>query len=217
MGARQQLHIGVDPGKSGALAVIDSDGSVVDLQPTPMIRGGQGGRDEYDIRAISTYLMAMKLKSGGALFVTVEKSQPLPPKMGGSIANFQRGASRGWEWLLVALGVSYQLVSPRSWQAAMHAGAPGADTKQRSIIAAQRLFPIADMKRSPRCKGPDDGIAEALLLAEYGRRTHQRAAPIAIEPEVGVTASAEAADEIRIAQERLDLEEADRIHAREDG
>jgi hypothetical protein len=52
----------------------------------------------------------------------------------------------------------------------MLAGTPGEDTKQRSVIAAQRLFPNVSLLPTPRCKKPSDGIADALLIAEWGRR-----------------------------------------------
>jgi len=77
----------------------------------------------------------------------------------------------GFAWLLEALEIPYQLVSARTWQKSMLAGTSGADTKQRSILAAGRLFPGVNLKRSARARKADDGIADALLLAEYARRT----------------------------------------------
>ncbi len=105
--------------------------------------------------------------------MTVEKLQPLPRSMGGSAANFARGLSRGFEWMLVALGIPYQLVSPQAWQKVMHAGTSGHDTKQRSVVAAQRLFPGITFQRSERSRRVDDGLCEAALIAEYGRRVRQ--------------------------------------------
>ncbi len=133
-----------------------------------IISGHNASRDEYDLVGIRKWLKGFH----GDLFVTVEKSQPLPPKFGGGFANYQRGCSTGWAWMLTALEISYQLVAPRTWQKVMHAGTSGTDTKQRSIIAAQRLFPRVDLRRSEKSRKLDDGLADALLLAEYGRRTH---------------------------------------------
>ncbi len=173
------LFIGIDPGKKGALAVLGlaSLTEVVEVRPMPMIAGGKKSRPEYDIRSIAEWLMSYR---PDCRLVTVERSQPLsmipgPPGSKafkpGSIAQYNRGVQRGFEWLLTALEMPFQLVAPRSWMKVMHAGAPGVDTKQRSIITAQRLFPHVDLRRSPRCRKDDDGIAEALLLAEFGRRT----------------------------------------------
>lgn len=162
------IYIGVDPGKQGAVAVIKGDD--VDVLPMPIIPGNKRARDEYDLVTIRDGLQTWKKE--GAVFLTVEKLQPLPPKFGGGIANFNRGCCVGWAWMLTALAIPYQLVSPRTWQKVMHAGTPGADTKQKSILAAHRLFPGVHLRRSEKSRKLDDGMADALLLAEYGRRTH---------------------------------------------
>lgn len=39
-----------------------------------------------------------------------------------------------------------------------------------SIKKAQELFPDVSLLASDRCKRPHDGLADALLIAEYGRR-----------------------------------------------
>ena len=172
--------IGIDPGKNGALAVLGLNGAVFETRPMPLIAGAKKSRPEYDIRSITNYLKGYR---ADCCLVMVERSQPLSmirnPKgrpgpdafKPGSIAQFNRGVQRGFEWLLTALEIPFQLVAPRSWMKVMHAGAPGDDTKQRSVIAAQRLFPGVDLRRTPRCRKADHGIAEALLLAEFGRRT----------------------------------------------
>lgn len=174
-----QLVIGIDPGKKGAIAVLSLQG-VLEVRPMPLVAGGKKSRDEYDIRSIVEHMKGYRTD---CRLVTIERSQPLSmipnpkgrpgadPFRPGSIAQFNRGVQRGFEWLLTALEIPFQLVPPRSWMKVMHAGTPGTDTKQRSIIAAQQLFPDVDLRRSPRCRKADDGIAEALLLAEFGRRT----------------------------------------------
>lgn len=176
------IYIGIDPGKAGALAEIDEAGLVRSVVAIPLVSPGGKGRDEYDLHTIATVLKVLREHSpDGQVFATVEKSQPLPPagfgkggvRAGGSFANFGRGVARGWEWMLVGLGIGYQLVGPRTWQRLMHAGTPDTDTKVRSIMAAHRLFPAVDLRRTQRSRNDDDGLAEALLLAEYGRRTHQ--------------------------------------------
>lgn len=176
--------MGVDPGKKGAIGFIfrtHSDGvRAMPLVPARVLKGKKLGRDEYDLNAIREILLGLDMHvdhdiQPRGVFVTVEKSQPMPPKMpGGAVANFHRGVARGWEWMLVALQIPYQLVSPVTWQRVMHAGTPGADTKQRSLMAAKRLFPDVSLKRTERSRKDDDGFADALLLADYGRRTYDR-------------------------------------------
>ena len=162
------IFIGVDPGKSGALARIGHYS--VSVQPMPVIPG-RNSRPEYDLVQIRNWLLV--LMTPGQLFVTVERSQPLPPKMRGTIANFQRGVACGWQWMLLGMAIPHQLVRPQDWQKVMLTGTPGLDTKQRSIIAAQRLFPEVSLLRTERSRKPDHNLSDALLIAEFGRRTHR--------------------------------------------
>lgn len=174
------ISIGIDPGKHGAMAMINGDS--VSVQPIPTILGGKGARVEYDLVMIRNWLVMAKsftlevmAKSLNVqdIWVYVEKAQPLPKSFGGGIANFERGRCTGWAWMLTALSIPYQLVPPRTWQKVMFAGTPGADTKQRSIIAAQRLYPDVSLLRTERSRKPDHGMSDALLIAEFGRRKHQ--------------------------------------------
>lgn len=158
------IFAGVDPGKEGAIAVIDGDGRAEEIFAMPVV-GGKG-RAYYDVATIRDRMLELRARQ---VFVTVERQQPLP--MRGSIANFGRGEAQAWNWLLEALCIPFHLVAPAVWQRAMHAGTPGDDTKQRSILAAQRLFPGVNLKRTPRAIKPSDGFADALLIAAYGRRT----------------------------------------------
>ena len=54
------------------------------------------------------------------------------------------------------------------------AGTPAGDTKQRSVIAAQRLFPGVSLLPTERSRKASDGLADALLLASYGQRQAAR-------------------------------------------
>jgi len=167
----EMIHIGIDPGKSGAIASIDEDTMEIDIQPMPVIKATKS-RTEYDLLEIRNILELAR--SHGYLFVTAEKLQPLPPKLGGGIiTNFQRGYGLALlEGMLTGMGIPYQLVLPRAWQKVMLAGTSGKDTKQKSIIAAQRLFPGQSLKRTEKCRKPDSGYSDALLLAAFGMRVH---------------------------------------------
>jgi hypothetical protein len=181
------LYAGIDPGKKGAIAILDAAGDFAFLGTIPLVAAGPKGRDEYDIPAIRDLFEPLH-KAAGGLFVTVERLHAMPvmfarkkkpgqevadTSAGGSIVNFNRGVSRGFEWLLIALRIPHLAVPARTWQGVMHEGTPGTDTKQRSILAAHSLFPSVSMHRTARSKKLDDGCAEALLLAEYGRRTRR--------------------------------------------
>lgn len=165
-----KVWIGIDPGLQGAIAVLAPD--EIAVTPMPVVSSAKG-RDQYDMAAI-VELLDLQAGVHGAqhVLVTCEKLHAMPMEKGGSIANYYRGRSLMMvEMACTALGIPYQLVSPRAWQKLAHSGTSGEDTKQRSIMAAQRLFPGVSLLRTPRSRVPHDGMAEALLLAWYGRRT----------------------------------------------
>ncbi len=154
------LIAGIDPGKSGTLFVCGSDRSYK-IHPTETI-GTK--RPEYDMGK-----MVQALKDYMPELVVIEQQQAMPKQ--GVSSSYAIGYGFGlWRGIIAALGLRVLIVRPVVWKKLMLAGLPKGDTKAASIIAAQRLFPGVDLKRTPKCKGPDHNIAEALLLAEYGRR-----------------------------------------------
>lgn len=164
------IYIGIDPGKLGAIAWLGFPGRELIATPVPLLSGRGAG--EYDLSRIAALLRDTRVI--GETFATVELLPDLPPgpKFGGMKAARARGVAEGWAWMLTALGIPYELVKPQRWQRVMLADIPGDGTKARSIIAAQRLFPGVSLLPTPKCRKPSDGMADALLLAEFGRRTH---------------------------------------------
>lgn len=92
----------------------------------------------------------------------------------GEIFGFLKG-------VLITSGIPYHLVQPKSWQSEIwinedkvwrykHDGKKMVDTKNTSIAAARRLFPTIDLRRTPKCKSPDDNKVDSLLICEYARR-----------------------------------------------
>jgi hypothetical protein len=160
------IYAGVDPGLEGAIALIHEDTMEIDVQPMPVITGT--GRAQYNLVEIRNILELAR--SQGELFVTVERSQPMPTRMGGVISNYNRGVASGWLWMLTALYISHSVVSARVWQKAMLIGTTGSDTKVRSVVAASRLFPGVNLKRTERTKKPDSNFSDALLIAAFGMR-----------------------------------------------
>ena len=139
------IYIGIDPGKSGAIAFID---------------GATG--DAWAIKAKETMhdlCEAVREAVGGqSCTATIEKVHS-SPQMGVKSA-FSFGQSYGQlEMLLCALGVRYEHVSPAKWQGDMKCRTGG--DKNITKAAAQRLFPAVKITHAN---------ADALLLAEYCRR-----------------------------------------------
>ena len=160
-------YIGIDLGKDGGVVILDQDGGIVQKHKTPILSSAKV-KDEYDIPAMVKLLREIPEPK----VAVIEKSHPMPMMMGGVAANYSRGFSFGlWQGLLVALGISYDVVSARTWQKRMLADINVEDTKQASIIACQRLWPKEDWRKSERAKKPDIGFTDAALIGEFGRRS----------------------------------------------
>ena len=87
--------------------------------------------------------------------------------MQGVVSMFSFGTNYGYiQGVLSALGIPYQLVSPRVWKKSYVLDS----TKQKSIDVCQRLFPELNLLATERSRVPSDGMAEAALLAQFAKR-----------------------------------------------
>ncbi len=142
-------YIGIDPGRSGALAVLDGD-------KVCLIAFDEA---EY----ISTLRAAVN--TPGGCICCLEHVHSMPKQ--GVASSFNFGMNFGWiQGTLQALGVRYELVQPQKWKKEFSV----TKDKNTSIEVCKKLFPTANLKRTENSKKDDDGFAEALLMAEYARR-----------------------------------------------
>ena len=150
---------GIDPGLTGGLAVLDDHGQRVFLAPLPLIAG----------REVATHELRQSLELFGVGTVYLERAQAFP-KMGVSGA-FSYGAMFGAIYATCLSVCAVVLVSPVKWHKTMCAGTPvDAPTKARALIAAERLFPGVDLRATAKSRKAHEGMMDALLIAEYGRR-----------------------------------------------
>ena len=124
---------------------------------------------EIDTHRVASILANMKLGEG-IKHCILEKSQAMPKQ--GVSSTFKFGRNFGIiEGTLSALGIPFTLVRPTEWCKVIHEGTKaGGDPKARSRMAVSRLFPNVDLKASDRCRIQHEGMVDAILLAEYGRR-----------------------------------------------
>lgn len=152
-------HVGIDPGITGAIVILDDDGKLIAAMRTPVYGTG---RKEYDVQAMIACLEgALGTKCRG----TIEKVGATPRD--GKVGAFNFGRGYGlWQGLMAALGLGYEEVPPQRWQSRMLAGQPrGPKVKESAVKVAKALWPSLPI----RVKA-DWGIADAALIAEYGRR-----------------------------------------------
>lgn len=153
------LTVAIDPGLTGAYAVLDASGSLVTVDDLPVIRDGRLGWIDGD--AFTSALL--EVRGGHELHALVERITPLP--VNGRMGAFSQGCTLGS--ILAALQIArarIELVQPSVWKRHYSLSTD----KDASIAKARLLFPHASLDRKK-----DHGKAEALLLAHFAqtRRT----------------------------------------------
>ena len=153
------IYIGVDPGTTGAVAIIDH--GVVTVS------------DFEDMSALVDLMV--KFHNMGedtpSSIATVEKVHSMPKQGVSTTFKFGKNTGRVIGWL-EALGIPYEEVTPTKWQKVVFdSGTKTGDNKADSLNMARKLFPSM-LDRLKRKK--DHNRADALLIAEYCRRTHER-------------------------------------------
>lgn len=159
------IFYGIDPGLSGGIARID--GPDIILHPMPTIKDPKKKTGKlYDIPSIRLLLDKDPINT----LATLEKAIALPGM--GVQTPFLTGYCQGiFEALFVALGIQYQIVHPKSWGGSFFKDINKTDTKSASIMVCKRLFPHINLIPE-NCKKPSDGLSDALLICEYGKRMY---------------------------------------------
>lgn len=160
-GKGMKVFIGIDPGKDGAMAMLG-------YRETPILVPFSETEYAHHLRWVEPFFVATGTEgvlSWRETFAVVEHVNAMPGQ--GVTSCFSFGQNFGFILgLLTAFHIPYELVRPQKWKKEFGC----TSDKNTSIEVAQRLFPDVDLRRTPQCKKPHDGKAEALLMAEYARR-----------------------------------------------
>ena len=161
------IYIGIDVGLSGALCFMEETN--ITIAPIPIIMNTKKKSGKlYDIPTLNTILRAWSIRP---CFATLETITGFGP--GGLTAGISIGRGAGIiEALLAAHNIQYQAVHPKVWQKALFNSINKNDTKSASILVAKRLYPKINLIPEG-CRKPSDGFSDALLLAEYGKRSYK--------------------------------------------
>ena len=150
-----KLHIGIDPGQSGGIAIIP------DNNPAKAwaIKMPETLADLWDT------LIEFSLNGHGPIakyqkvHACLERVHSMPGQ--GVVSSFKFGQGFGHlEMALTASGIPHTYVTPQKWQKELGCLTKG--DKNVSKARAQQLFPHIKMTHA---------IADSLLIAEYCRRT----------------------------------------------
>ena len=162
------LTLGIDPGLSGAVGAL-VDGvpfGFVDC-PTVVTKVGKNTKRVSDATGMRQALIGFYLKHGQSQVhaqVFIEKVGAMPGQ--GVTSMFSFGVNYGmWQGVVTALKFPLTFVTPQAWKKVMLAGT--SKDKGASLLRARQLWPDQAEWFSRK---KDEGRAEALLIAEYGRR-----------------------------------------------
>lgn len=105
--------------------------------------------------------------------MAIEKVGSMPGQ--GISATFNFGTNWGFiRGMCYAFKIPVQLIPPQTWKKefSLNLGKSysKAEKKARTIQTVKELFPNISLKKTERCRTDDDGIADAVMLAEYARR-----------------------------------------------
>ena len=163
------MTLGIDPGASGAACILPPVGDV--------------GIKILDFKKMTDHEIAAELRAihGSANLLNrishavLEKVHSFPGQ--GVSSTFKFGERYGFvRGVLTALRIPYELVTPQKWQRSLgliikgRAKLTGPEKKRENKAMAQRLFPDLIVPKGPRYSGINLRTADALLIAEYGRR-----------------------------------------------
>ena len=162
-----KAFVGIDPGKDGALAILGYRETPILVPFSETEYANQLRRLDFCRTEAEKDLEAIMHVSATEVFCVVEHVNAMPGQ--GVTSCFSFGQNFGVILgLLTAFRIPYELVRPQKWKRVFSC----TSDKNTSIEVAQRMFPGVDLRRTPKCQKPHDGICEALLMAEYARRTH---------------------------------------------
>lgn len=162
------IFVGIDPGVGGAIAVIRT-GEVAGLWehpyavediPTLLVKG----RLEYNTgKMAEIFFNLVEQWSRNDIWVAIERQRAMPRQ--GVSSTYKTGYGMGlWVGIVEADLLSYTIVEPRVWTTAMVPDGPG--KKSAHLERARKLFPAAELHLKKH-----HGRADALLIAEYARKT----------------------------------------------
>jgi crossover junction endodeoxyribonuclease RuvC len=151
------LFVGIDPGCSGALVAIHSDGTYVNHVNMPTLK--QGSSNRVNGAAVVAWLQSFRAR--GIAHAYLEMVHSMPGQ--GTASTFSFGHSAGVvEGILQGANIPYTLITPRAWKKS--AGLIGSD-KDAARSRAIQLYPSL---RALDLKAKGQAISDALLIARHG-------------------------------------------------
>lgn len=154
-----RVFLGIDPGKSGGIAALTQFSKHKDSFQVaePMPETELGIYDLlYGFRDVEVCYL--------------EKVHAMPKQGVTSMFTFGQGYGfiRG---VLSALQIPFVDVHPKTWMKGLGIPLQGKN-KLKLLKTAQQMFPKFDLWKQPKTKGKQLAVCDAMLIAEFARRTY---------------------------------------------
>jgi hypothetical protein len=157
------LYIGIDPGKTGAIAAIDSNRELLSLYDWP----------PSDSPAEVYQIIRKVTAARGHVLACIEQVSSMPSD--GRVSAFSFGKNFGiWLGELAALQIPYKTVRPNIWQKGIPKGGDKKSMTEARLRAAIALFPRAYNQLIGPRGGVKSGRVDALLIAEWALRQYAK-------------------------------------------
>jgi hypothetical protein len=160
------IIIGIDNGISGGLVAISAHHGLI-IATTAMPSRKHRTRNEVDIQAVHRWISGITDgQPGRAAYIIEEPNNSRNASTAYSVA----GSFHALRGYLEAYHADARRITPQSWQKAMMGKVPAGETKAFALAKAREIWPEESWLASPRRKVPHEGIVDAALIAEYGRK-----------------------------------------------
>jgi len=149
--------IGIDPGQTGGLALVSQMGNLIAVERMPAITG--------EVDAVGLFLtLDQWIKTDDDTKCAIEQVHSMPGQ--GVSSSFKFGKNFGIALgVVAALGIPLHRVTPQRWKGGMSLLKKDKDASRQ---LATEFWP--NMSGEWKLK-KDNGISDAALIAEWGRRT----------------------------------------------
>ena len=152
------IIIGIDPGISGAISIVENK-KILDVYDTPTMIDGKKNKKQINSAQV-TNIIRERLKDGKEVIVVVEHVNAMPGQGVTSMFNFGQsfGVIKG---ICAALGLPIYFVRPTKWKKHFNLIKTNKDASRTKVIEA---YPEISSKLHRK---KDSNRADAILIALY--------------------------------------------------
>lgn len=160
------IYIGIDNGLSGGLAAIMPAGEPTCLA---MPTRGKAKGNEIDASAVAKWMGELSIGFPDERLTVILETPGKFSKGVQAISSMwdSYGALRA---ICEVLVLRHHRITPQAWQKVMLPGCKKGDTKPAALQKAKQLWPEEAFLATARSTKPHEGLIDAALIAEYGRR-----------------------------------------------